>query len=104
MTTIKDSIIMYVSKVANCLKLCGLKKVTTGIKKTIKPEKNSVNKVRKIVILTFNRNLYSMLINQKLLFSSILLENINYFFIYLDFKSLRNFIIKDLILYQKREI
>ena len=54
MTTIKDSIIVYVSKVANCLKLCGLKKVTTGIKKTIKPEKNSFNKVRKEFILTFN--------------------------------------------------
>ena len=65
MTTIKDSIIVYVSKVANCLKLCGLKKVTTGIKKTIKPEKNSFNKVRKEFILTFNWNLY-MLINQKI--------------------------------------
>ena len=59
MTTIKDSIIMYVSKVANTLKLCGLKKATTGIKKTIKPGKNSFNKVRKKFILTFNGNLYT---------------------------------------------
>ena len=57
MTTIKDSIIVYVSKVDNCLKLCGLKKVTTGIKKTIKPEKNSFNNVRKEFILFFNQDL-----------------------------------------------
>ena len=54
MTIIKDSIIMYISKVANSFKLCGLKKVTTGIKKTIKPEKNSFKKYRKIFFLTIN--------------------------------------------------
>ena len=41
----KDSTIMCVSKVANSLKLCGLKKATTGIIKTTKPEKNSFNKI-----------------------------------------------------------
>ena len=91
-TTIKDTTIICVSKVANSLKLCGLKKATTGIKKTIKPEKNSINKVRKKFILNFNGNL--IIYNQKLM------EKINYFFIYFDFKFLKILVTKAFVLYQ----
>ena len=90
MTAIKDSIIINISKVANSLKLCGLKKATTGIKKTTKPEKNSFKKYRKKFFLTFNWNFSTY--KSKTITKFNLIKK-NYFFIYLDFKFLKIFII-----------